>query len=79
MGISTYLLCHMWDMAKKQTWPPLRCKSVADYPLISPIRRPSGMLVLYAYELQLLYHNCALSVCQRYFSCASKVAFNDPS
>ena len=30
-------------------------------------------------EHQLSYYNCALSACQYYFSCVSKVTVNDPS
>ena len=77
MSLSEPHACGTW--LSKQTWPPSRCKTVTDYPPISPICRPQGIQVWHGYEPQLLYYNCALCVCQHYFSCTSKVAVNDPS
>ena len=69
--------CGTWE--SEQMWLLPRCKVATNCPPIYPIWRPQGIHVWQAYEPQALYYNCALSVCQHYFSCVSKVTVSDPS
>ena len=71
------LVC-MLDMANNEQWPSPRCKIAINYPSVSPMQC-QGIQVWHAYEPQVLYYNCALSVCQHYLSWASEGAVNDPS